>query len=98
MVVVFAAVAENEQAEKSFKRSPDPCTDLIDMRTTFHGQLNFPSSSAKSFPPTSQTIPRDTLLVAKALSGSCKSDKHEFAFCLLRFYSSTRKTSTSLGP
>ena len=51
--MVFAAVVGNEQAEKSFKRSPDPCTAPIDMRTTFHGQLNFthPSSSSPPHQP-----------------------------------------------
>ena len=62
--MVVAADAGNERAENPFKRSPDPCTNPIDMRTTFHGQLNFPSSFVISFPSTSQTLSRDTLLAA----------------------------------
>ena len=45
---------EKEQAEKSFHARLDPCTDPIGMRTNFHGQLNFPSSSAKFRLSTSQ--------------------------------------------
>lgn len=91
--MVFAAVAGNEQAENPFKRSPDPCTNPIDMRTTFHGQLNFPSSFVISLPSSSQTLSRVTLLAAISLTEHAGVTEHEFAFDLPRLYSPRRSIS-----
>lgn len=75
MVLVFAVVVVtvvNERAEKPDKRRLDPCTDPIDMRTTFHDQLNFPSSPSPSQP---KPPPEDALTTSNSPSGVCNGSR-----------------------